>query len=113
MGNYPRFAAPLPKEWRVYFRALEQWIQGCGKLPARRPEDILEPFRDAEGKRSKRLISIRVDEHLLALTKEVARQHDLRYQAVIRLWIEEGLRRAIHEGVEDPDPCPNLPDHLA
>jgi hypothetical protein len=50
-----------------------------------------------------------VDEHLLELTKEVARQHGLRYQAVIRLWIEEGLRRGILEGVDDPDPSPVVP----
>ena len=52
---------------------------------------------------------MRVDEDLLELTQEVARQHGWRYQAVIRLWIEEGLRRAIQEGVEDPDPSPVVP----
>jgi hypothetical protein len=52
---------------------------------------------------------LRVDEYLLELTQEVARQHGLRYQGVIRLWIEEGLRRAIQEGAEDPDPSPVVP----
>lgn len=46
---------------------------------------------------------------LLELTQEVARQHGLRYQAVIRIWIEEGLRRAIQEGADDPDPSPVVP----
>ena len=66
----------------------------------------LEPFRDANDKRRKRLISIRVDEDLLDLTKDLARQHDLRYQAVMRCWLEQGLRRAIREGAEDPERCP-------
>ncbi len=46
---------------------------------------------------------MRVDEDLLSLTKELARQHGLPYQAVIRVWIEEGLRRAIREGNEDSE----------
>ncbi len=52
---------------------------------------------------------MRVDEYLLELTQEVARQHSLRYQPVIRLWIAEGLRRATREGVEDPHSSPVVP----
>jgi predicted DNA binding CopG/RHH family protein len=61
----------------------------------------LRAFVDATAKTRKRLISIRVDEELLDLTKELARQHGMPYQAVIRVWIEEGLRRAIREGAQD------------
>ena len=71
-----------------------------------RPPMTLRPFRDASGKRRKRPISLRIDEVFLELTKELARQHDLRYQVVIHQWIEEGLRRAIREGVDDPERCP-------
>ena len=67
------------------------------------PEDPLQPFRDAATTSRRRLISIRVDEDLLSLTKELARQHGFPYQAVIRVWIEEGLRRAIREGNEGPE----------
>lgn len=106
MAKFPRFAAPLSPEWRAYFRGIVDYFQlGQGSCPERR-EDPLQPFRDAKVKPRRRLISIRVDEDLLEITKELARQHGLRSQAVIRLSIQEGLRRAIREGVDDPDPCP-------
>ena len=74
-----------------------------------RPNDPLKLYQDALPRKRRKLISLRVDEYLLELTKEVARQHELSYQAVIRLWIEEGLRRAIREGTEDPEPSPISP----
>ena len=67
----------------------------------RTSDDPLRAFVDATAKTRKRLISIRVDEELLDLTKELARQHGMPYQAVIRVWIEEGLRRAIREGARE------------
>jgi uncharacterized protein (DUF4415 family) len=101
MAKFPRFASPVPREWRAYYRAIQEWFERGTGPAAERPEDPLRPFRDAsKGKSRRKLISLRLDHHLLELTKEVARQHDLRYQAVIRLWIEEGLRRAIREGVD-------------
>jgi len=108
MAIYPRFASPVPQDWRIYYRALQQWFQKGSGPDVERPEDPLRPYRDAaKGKsRRRKLISLRVDEHLLELTKEVAHQHELRYQVVIRLWIEEGIRRAIREGVDDPDKSP-------
>jgi uncharacterized protein (DUF4415 family) len=104
--NFPRFASPVPQERRNYYRAIQQWFQTGSGPPFERPEDPLRPYRDAKGERRKKLISLRVDQDLLELAKEVARQHELRYQAVLRLWIEEGIRRAIREGVTDPDPSP-------
>ena len=68
---------------------------------------VAASYRDAHPSRRRKLISLRVDEYLLELTQEVARQHGLRYQAVIR--IAEGLRRAILEGADDPDPSPVVP----
>ena len=109
MARHPRFASPLAQERRAYFRALQQWFQKGSGPPVESPDDSLRPYRDAHHSRRRRLISLRVDEYLLELTQEVARQHGLRYQAVIRLWIEEGLRRAIREGVDDPDPSPVVP----
>ena len=109
MVRFPRFASPLSREQRAYFRGLQQWFQKGSGPPVERPEDPLRPYRDLHPSRRRKLISLRVDEYLLELTQEVARQHDLRYQAVIRLWIEDGLRRAIREGVEDPDPSPVVP----
>ena len=106
MTDFPRFASPESPEWRGYWRALQAWSRHGAAPPGKPPEDPLRPFRDATGKRPKRPISIRIDEVSLELTKELARQHDLRYQAVIRVWIEEGLRRAIREGIEDPERCP-------
>ena len=109
MARLPRFASPLAPERRAYFRALHQWFQKGTGSPVESPDDPLRPYRDAHPRRRRRLISLRVDEYLLELTQEVARQHGLPYQAVIRLWIEEGLRRAIREGVDDPDPSPVVP----
>ena len=109
MARLPRFAAPLSREQRAYFRALYKWFQAGSGPALERPDDPLRPYRDAHPGRRRKLISLRVDEYLLELTQEVARQHGLRYQAVLRLWIEEGLRRAIREGVDDPDPCPVVP----
>jgi len=106
MANFPRFASPVAREWRVYYRAIRQWFQTGSATRPKLPEDPLQPFRDSSDKRRKRLISLRMDEDLLALSKELARQHGLRYQVVLRLWIQEGLRRAIREGVEDPERCP-------
>lgn len=109
MARFPRFASPLARERRAYFRALQQWFRTGSGPPVQAPDDPLRPYREAHASRRRKLISLRVDEHLLELTQEVARQHGLRYQAVIRLWIEEGLRRAILEGVDDPDPSPVVP----
>jgi hypothetical protein len=103
MANFPRFAEPEPPEWRAYFAAIRQWFENGSGPPIERPDDPLQPFRDATAKSEKKLISIRVDEDLLHLTKELSRQHGLPYQAVIRAWIEEGLRRSIREGAGDPE----------
>ena len=104
MANFPRFAAPEPPEWRAYYSAIRQWFEHGSGLPPEPPDDPLRPFVEATGKATgktrRRLISIRVDEEFLALTKELARQHRMPYQVVIRVWIEEGLRRAIREGAQ-------------
>jgi len=109
VARLPRFSSPLAPERRAYFRALYQWHQAGSGPPVERPEDPLRPYRDGHPRQRRKPISLRVDEYLLELTQEVARQHGLRYQAVIRLWIEEGLRRAIREGGDDPDPSPLVP----
>ena len=106
MARFPRFASPVEQERRAYYRAVRTWFDnGSGRAP-KPPENALRPFRDAKGTGPKKPISLRIDEDLLELTKELARQHGLPYQAVIRVWIEEGLRRSIREGVEDPERCP-------
>ncbi len=109
MARFPRFASPVALERRAYFRTLQQWLRTGSGSPVPTPDDPLRPYLEMHPSRRRRLISLRVDEPLLALTQEVARQHGLRYQAVIRLWIAEGLRRAIREGVDDPDPSPAIP----
>ena len=101
MVNFPRFAPPEPPEWRAYYAAIRQWFESGSGRPTEPPDDPLRAFVDATAKTRKRLISIRVDEELLDLTKELARQHGMPYQAVIRVWIEEGLRRAIREGARE------------
>ena len=85
MARLPRFASPVARERRAYFRALQQWFQTGNGRPVQGPEDPLRPYRDAHPGRRRKLISLRVDEYLLELTQEVPRQHGPRYQAVIRL----------------------------
>ena len=104
--KFPPLASPVAKDRREYYRAARDWFQkGTGAF-VEKPVDPLQRYLDAHPSRRKKLISIRVDEELLELTREVARQHNLRYQAVIRIWIQEGLRRSIQEGPEDPEPSP-------
>ena len=113
MAAWPRFASPVPKELRAYYRACQQWYQKHGAAalaPVERPDDPLRPYQDGKIHRRKKLVSIRLDEYLLELTKEVARQHDMPYQAVVRQWVKEGLRRAIREAKDDPDPSPIYAD---
>jgi uncharacterized protein (DUF4415 family) len=106
MPKFPPLASPVAKDRREYYRAARDWFQkGTGAF-VEKPADPLQRYLDAHPSRRKKLISIRVDEELLELTREVARQHNLRYQAVIRIWIQEGLRRSIREGPEDPEPSP-------
>ena len=31
----------------------------------------------------------------------MAKQHEMAYQAIFRIWIEEGLRRALQEGAQE------------
>jgi hypothetical protein len=109
VAGFPRFASPVAREQREYFRALQRWFQTGTGGPTARPDDPLQPYRDGKPRRRRKAIFLRVDEYLLALTQEVARQHGLRYQAVMRLWIEEGLRRALVEGRDDPEPSPVVP----
>ena len=108
-----RFGSPWSGAEREHEEALEQWFQsGCGgPAPQRARPDVLEPFRDAWLAQPKKLVSIRLDEWLLLLVKQMAAQTGLRYQEILRGWLEEGLRRAIEEGLdEDPSPDPNDPE---
>jgi len=99
-----RFGHPEPAEWRGYYQAVSEWFLAGRPGPApSQPLDLLEPFRAAWGDPPKRPISIRVDEWLLALTREMARQLQMPYQEVIRVWMEEGMRRALDEGLR-PQP---------
>lgn len=95
-----RFGSPWAGDTRQHEEALERWLRdGCrGEPPRRRREDVLEPFRDAWIAQPKKMISIRMDEWLLALVKQMAVQVGMPYQEILRLWMEEGLRRAVEEG---------------
>lgn len=94
-----RFGSPWPRELRDFHQAVDRWFFGGrhGRAP-QEPADPLEPFREAWGSPPKKLISIRVDEHLLALVREMGRQAEMPYQEILRIWMEEGMRRALREG---------------
>ena len=61
------------------------------------------PFREAWHGRRKQPISLRLDGWIIELTKRMAQQHEMPYQAILRIWIEEGLRRAVLEGAEEEE----------
>ncbi len=102
-----RFGSPWAPEWRDYFRELDDWFfGGRGGSAPEGPLDVLEPFRQAWGHPPppKRLVSIRVDEWLLALVKEMGRQVGMPYQEIVRIWMEDGMRRALTDGLREPEP---------
>jgi hypothetical protein len=94
-----RFGSPLAGETRDHEEALERWFQGgcTGTAPRRSRPDVLEPFRDAWLAQPKKMVSIRLDEWLLVLVKEMASQAGMPYQEILRVWMEEGLRRALED----------------
>ncbi len=102
LGNV-RFGSPWSGETRRHEEALERWFQGgcSGPAPQRSRPDVLDPFRDVWVGRPKKLVSIRLDEWLLALVKAMAAQAGTPYQEILRTWMEEGLRRALEEGLSD------------
>lgn len=98
-----RFGSPWAGETREHEIALERWLRGgCkGPAPQRSRPDVLDSFRDAWNAQPKKLVSIRMDEWLLALVKEMASQTGMPYQEILRGWMEEGLRRALEEGAAE------------
>lgn len=96
-----RFGSPWPSETRKYHEAIGEWFRtGSGPVVPDRPPDPLRPYRDARREQPKQPISMRVDTWVLELTKQMARQHRMPYQQIFRIWIQEGLRRALREGAQ-------------
>ena len=99
-----RFGSPWPREKRLYFEALGNFLRGAGGPIPERVPDPLTPFREASRGQQKKPISLRLDGWTIELTKMMAKQHEMPYQAILRIWIEEGLRRALQEGVQEEEP---------
>ena len=95
----PQFGSPWSPEKRAYLEGLKPWFDGEGPPPLR-PDDPLKPYRDAASDEPKTLISMRVEGWLLKLVKEMGKQHEMPYQQLLRIWMHEGLGRAILEGDE-------------
>ena len=96
-----RFGSALSREVRDYNEAVDDWW--CGRRPGPAPAapfDLLEPFREAWGYQPKKPISLRVDQWLLALVKEMAVKTQTPYQEIFRIWLEDGMRRALKDGLE-------------
>lgn len=87
--NIP-LASPVDPATEERLRASLAFLTGQGGPPT---PDVLEAFR--RGRRSRKLISIRIDVWMLDLTKAVAKRHRMGYQHVVRMWIEQGLRRSV------------------
>jgi len=62
--------------------------------------DVLHPFRMAFHGVPRQSITIRMDVWMLELAREVARRYSLDYQRVLRMYVEQGLRRAMEEGAK-------------
>lgn len=90
-------ASPVDAGDLARFREVMAWLEGKGGRP-RAEADPLDPFRLALPSSSRKLISIRIDPWMLQLAKAVAKRHHLDYQHVLRLWIEQGIRRSVVEG---------------
>ena len=55
MASFPRFASPVAREWRNYYRSIQQWFQKGSGPDVERPEDPLRPYRDAaKGSKSRK-----------------------------------------------------------
>lgn len=98
-----RFGSPWPPEKRLYIEALGNLIRGGGGAVPSPPPDPLVPFREAWNGRRKQPISLRLDGWVIELTKMMAQQHEMPYQGILRIWIEEGLRRAVIEGADEKE----------
>jgi hypothetical protein len=97
--SWPAFGSVVPPERRKYLEALDHCVRNPrGPLPAR-PWDPLYAYRETFGRRRKKPISVRIDAWVLDLIKAMADQHGMGYQTVLRMLAEEGLSRAMREGV--------------
>lgn len=63
-------------------------------------EDVAEEIVDK--RKPKRAISIRLDPDTILLTKRIAARMGLGYQTLFRLWIMEGLSKALREAGPRP-----------
>lgn len=50
-----------------------------------------------ERAQAKQLISLRIEKQQLRSAKEIARKKGMPYQALIRRWIDEGIKRELHK----------------
>ncbi len=92
-----QFGPPWTQEQREYYAGLQRLLDGSGAPPSR-PADPLMPYREAAAQEPKKLISRRLEGWFLDLVKEMAAQQEMPYQQIIRIWMHQGLRRALLEG---------------
>ena len=100
MDREINFGSPYSRESQEFFKAAQEWFETrIGPLP-RAKHDPLEPYISAYQGVNKSQISIRIEGWILDLTKQMARQHKMPYQKILQIWMAEGLRRAVRDGVE-------------
>lgn len=104
VGLKIRFGSPWPPEKQRYIEALGNLLRGSGDFIPKRPPDPLTSFRETWYGRKKQPISLRLDGWIIELTKMMAKQHEIPYQTILRIWIEEGLRRAVQDGIQEEEP---------
>jgi hypothetical protein len=95
----PRFGSPWSPEEQKWFEHVKAALESGGFPPAP-PHDPLQPYHKAAREQRKRAVCIRLEPWLIDLVKAMARQHEMPYQQILRLWMYEGLRRALREGRE-------------
>jgi hypothetical protein len=79
-------------DWYASHSAAEFWDELKPARPITLPPEQIQAIRDRH-KRRKSTVSIRFDPDQIAQARRIAERKSIGYQAQIRLWIDEAIRR--------------------
>ncbi len=95
---------PLGPPWTELrarrLKQAEEFLLGKGPRP-QHESDLLDVFRYATLQRKRKIaVSLRMDEWVIGITKAISKKHGVGYLHCYKLWIEDGIRRALEEGLK-------------